>query len=547
MSVAARDIPRLKCIHAPFRGSAPGKVRKLSYSERSMGAERDPSHPVVRPAWVTPPPSRPEQTAFSAYVNSIRAHLRLVLVVIAVAVGASVVWLAMRSPSYSATSEIFVSPLPQDEVAFLGVPVVRDAGDPTRTIQTAAALVDTRAAADAAAKQLGQPWTGEQVKGVVDVKPLGQTNILSITATAGSADLAAQIANVYATTALAVRKDLVQRLARQALPSLRARLKTLDAGSPGAAELQRQMNRLEALSRGPDPTLALAQRASAPSAPEGAPAYMVVALALLAGAVLGTGTALLIDTLTPDRVGTEEELLSLLPVPVLARLPRLKRRQRKLGMVEQNPTMREALRTVQVQLNLKGGRRRTVLITSPSPADGKTTTAVAFGMALADGGARVILIDADVRRAGPHSSAWRAQPPEATTQEPTAGARPTRPEAFGRLLRPVPDHPTLQLIDAGDLGLDSADERSLTRLIDILRRAAERADYVILDTPPLGVVSDALPLLEHADDVILVSKLRWTKRIHAEVTRELLGRAGIEPTGLLVIGEGTASPYPYYR
>jgi Mrp family chromosome partitioning ATPase len=211
--------------------------------------------------------------------------------------------------------------------------------------------------------------------------------------------------------------------------------------------------------------------------------------------------------------------------------------------------MREALRTVQVQLNLRGGRRRTVLITSPSPADGKTTTAVAFGIALADAGARVILIDADVRRAGPHSSAWRAQRHDPTVQEATISQAPAsrNDAALGRLLRPVPGHPTLQLIDGSDLALDSADERSLARLTDILRRAAERADYVILDTPPLGVVSDALPLLEHADDVILVSKLRWTKRIHTEVTRELLGRAGVEPTGLLVIGDGTASPYPYYR
>ena len=54
-------------------------------------------------------------------------------------------------------------------------------------------------------------------------------------------------------------------------------------------------------------------------------------------------------------------------------------------------------------------------------------------------------------------------------------------------------------------------------------------------------------VLELADDVILISKLRWTKRVHAEVTRDLLTRAGVEPTGLLVIGEGSHAPYPYYR
>lgn len=509
-----------------------------------MGAERDTSHQVVRPAWLTPPPARPEQTALAAYVNSVRTHLWLVGIVIAVAVGASVVWLATSSTSYRATAQIFVSPLSQEDVAFLGLPLVRDAGDPTRTIQTAAALVDTREAAKAAARELGPPWTPGAVQAAVDVMPLGQTNILSVSAVAGRSTDAAEIANAFAVSALAVRQQTIQRLARQAVPNLRTRLRRMTPGSPGTAELQRQLNVLEGLSRGPDPTLALSQRASAPSSPLGAPAYMVIALALLAGAVLGTGAALLIDTLTPDRIDTEDELLSLLPVPVLARLPRLNRRQRRLGSVEENAAMREALRTVQVQLNLRGGRRRTVLLTSPSPADGKTTTAVAFGISLADGGARVILIDADVRRTGPHSTRWHVQRHDLPPYEPG----PKAPDSdLLRLLRPVPGHPTLQFIDATDLALDSADERSLARLTHILRRAAERADYVILDTPPLGVVSDALPLLEHADDVILVSKLRWTKRNHAEVTRELLGRAGVEPTGFLVIGEGTTSPYPYHR
>jgi Mrp family chromosome partitioning ATPase len=513
-----------------------------------MRVERDVSQKAVASAWSPPPSSRPEQSALAAYINSIRSHQQLVIVVLLVALGASVAWLVTRGEQYQADAEIFVNPLPQEEVAFLGLPLVRDAGDPTRTIQTAAALVDSSAAARETARRLGGNWTEGGVEGAVTVKPQGQTNILEVSAVAGSPELAARVANTFASSALAVRKRTVQRLARQAIPDVRARLRSMDQGSPGAADLQRLLNRLVALSRGPDPTLAVSQGATPPSVGLAPPASVVVALALLAGAVLGIGAALLIDTLTPGSVDTEDELIDLLPIPVLARLPRLPRRQRRLGSLQVSPAMREALRTVHVQLNLRGQRRRVVMVTSPSPGDGKTTTAVAFGVALAEAGSKVILVDTDVRRAPLHALSGRApgRTPPASQRASTTATRGSR-LSLNALLRPVPGHPNLQLLDGNELAFDSTNEKSQARFADVVKAAGNSADYVILDTAPLGVVSDALTLLELADDVILISKLRWTKRVHAEVTRDLLTRAGVEPTGLLVIGEGSHAPYPYYR
>ncbi len=85
------------------------------------------------------------------------------------------------------------------------------------------------------------------------------------------------------------------------------------------------------------------------------------------------------------------------------------------------------------------------------------------------------------------------------------------------------------------------------RLPDLLREARELADYVIVDTPPLGQVSDALRAATVVDDIILVTRPGNTDRIELQHTRELLDRMGHTPTGLLVIGEpGIGDVYAGY-
>jgi Mrp family chromosome partitioning ATPase len=505
-----------------------------------MRAEHNVTSPASTPAWV-PPPIEHDESALEPYVDAIRSHAKLFVLIVVVAVAGSIAWLVHRQPEYRADAEILVSPLPADETSLIGLPVVRDGGDPTRTIQTAAALVDSDAAAARAARKLGAPWTRKRVKAAVQVKPQGETNILEITATATRPGVAARLANAYTTAALEVRRETLQQLAKGAIPGIRARLRSLAPANPGRADLERLLNRLESFSTGPDPTLSLSQLASRPSASTGSPAWLLVALAALAGVVLATGTALLVETLSPARINNEDELVALYPLPVLARLPRMLRGSRQIISTELLPGAREALRSVQVQLDLRDKGRRTIMITSPSPTDGKTTTAVAFGIALAETGARVILIDTDVRRNAHHGLA----------SGPSKGAParwPGRPasKALTTLLRPVPSHPSVQVIDARDFSFDSADARSQKRFAEIVHEAASTADYVILDTPPLGVVSDALTMLDLVDHVVLVARPRSTKRFHVEVTRDLLTRAGTEAAGFVVIGEVSHHTYPYY-
>lgn len=513
-----------------------------------MRAEHSAPPQASGPRWVASP-IKQSQSALDPYVEAVRSHTLVILLVAGAVVAASLVWLAFRAPEYRASAEIFVTPLPTESVAAVGLPLIQDLREPTRTIQTAAELVDSNAAAARTARVLGGGAKIDDIQAVIDVLPKGETNILEVRATAGTPTRAAQLANAYSSASLAVRREAVQRQARAAIPDVRRRLAQLPPQSAGAAELESALNRLQSLASGRDPTLSLAQQATAPSTPLGAPGWLVIALAILAGGVLGVATAVAIDRITPPRVTSEEELVSTYPLPILARLPILPRQRRDALSPEVHPEAREALRTVQVQLDLEGRRNRTVMITSPSPSDGKTTTAVAFAVSLADTGARVILIDTDVRRmpirAGLETddveaevlTRTRARRTPSTTVEVKPSLRP--------LLRRVMGHPNLQLLDAMDVGFNSTDVHSRERLTDLVRAAAREADYVILDTPPVGVVSDALTLLDVVDDVLVVARIRSTKRLHVEVARDLLARAGVQPRGYLVIGERTLGAYPY--
>jgi Mrp family chromosome partitioning ATPase len=75
---------------------------------------------------------------------------------------------------------------------------------------------------------------------------------------------------------------------------------------------------------------------------------------------------------------------------------------------------------------------------------------------------------------------------------------------------------------------------------ELLRAARELADYVIIDTPPLGKVSDALRAAMTVDDVVLVARPGNTDRTDLQHTRELLDRMGHTPTGLVVVGDAVA-------
>lgn len=494
----------------------------------------DPQPPVLHAAR--------SEGALGPYLRALARHRLLVALVTLAAILAAVGWLLLSSPDYEADAQILVTPLPQDESAVLGLPLLRESSEPTRVVQTAATLLRSPGAAERTARELGPSWSRRTVLEAIAIEPQGESNIVAIVATSESPTLAGRMANVYAKAALDTRRDVLRRQVEGRIAEAEARERALAGeGGEAAAEVAAVLTQLESIRTNGDPTLLMSQRAVSPSAPVGAPPWLVLLLAVLGGFTIAMGVALLVEYLD-RRVRDEEELLELWPLPILAHIPPLPRRLRRSGefsVVNAPPGVREAFRSAQVQLAPGTEGARVIMVTSASTGDGKTTSATNLAAAMVGAGHRVILIDFDVRR------------PDVAR---VLGLGETRGLAallsshtsLTDLLVQAPKLPALRVVPAGTEGDVVLLEALSRRLPEVLAQAREVADYVVVDTAPLGEVSDALRLVDHVDDIIFVTRPGHTARTALELTRELLTRTGRQPTGQLVIGQAPGGTSVYY-
>lgn len=479
--------------------------------------------------------------ALEPYLRALRLHWKLVLLVTLVTLGASAAWLAARTPAYESSAQILIAPLPSDDSTFEGVDALRsDASDSTRTVQTAASLIDSPEAANQTARALGDGYTRDSVQAAVQVETRGETNILAVTATADSPQKAARLANGFARASLDARAARVRSQVTRKLQTLRGIQSGGNVTGQAGADLAQTIERLQSVSDSGDPAFSLTQRAFPPAGSTQTSSRVVIFLALVAGFTLGSGAALLIE-ITNRRVRDEDELRAIYPLPVLAHVPIVSGRQRKAlrNPLSAPPAVQEAFRTLQVQLDRQGMMPRVLMFTSASSGDAKSTSAANLAVAMVAAGHRVILIDFDLRK------------PDVGN---LVGVKPTRPlvsllspeTTLEEMLVDAPRIPSLRVLAADNDRDVMLLEPLSRRLPSLFAEARELADYILVDTPPLGEVSDALRLVDIVDDVVITARPGHSNRANVELLRDLLSRAGKAPTGMVVIGDAPGSVSSYY-
>jgi Mrp family chromosome partitioning ATPase len=472
------------------------------------------------------PGGETDEGALAPFVRAARAHAKLIAAITALAVIACFAWLQVRSETYESTAQILVTPL-SDAGNYTGLPVLTNTVDPTRTLQTAASIISSGQAAQAAAKEVG--LSRQAVEDGVDVEPQGESDVLTVTAKSGDPSTAGRLANAYAKAALQMRRTSLQAAVGSSIKDLQTRQAALgESTSAVATELASELTDLQRIATGQDPNFSLLQGATDGTL-AGAGKKLVLALALVAGLLIGLLAAVIMEYLN-SQVRDEDELLNIYPLPVLARIPPLPESARAVTTPEMVPArVLEALRTLQVQIEGDDMSGRTVMFTSPSVGDGKTTSAVNFSLTLIRAGARVVLLDLDLRkpdlskRFGVSSDLMKLFRNDATLDD---------------VLQSVPGAPGLRIMSA-EVRHDITPllEAIQRRIPELVRRAHEVADYVVIDTAPLGEVSDALRIAPVVDDVLLVVRPGHTDRAHLERTKEVLENTHLRPSGLVVVGD----------
>jgi len=507
-------------------------------------------------AWRKPRETSP---GLLRYLETIRERIWFVVGITLLTLGVATAYLLSASKVYEAEAELLVTPVADDDPAYTGLPLVRSSSDPTRDVETLARLVTSRVVAADVKRELELDDSAQNLADSVDASPVAQSNVIVVSARDTDPELAAQIANSFARNAIADRNE---KLSVEVEPRV-DRLREQAAVGGSDAVLAERIARLEELKVGGDPTVRFESSAVAPdSAVSPRPALTLMA-GLIGGLVLGLGGAFLMQAVDP-RLRREEQLRERYGLPILARIPRERntaesgRRPGKptqsvpLGPSSLSPRTLEAYRTLRTMLSAATpsaaatgagggkGEGRAIMVTGSSPQEGKTTTAINLASSYALSGKRVILIEADFRHPK-ISAALRVVPRvgvgDVLLAESSLDEALIRVKPFGEGLRALPaPRPDDQLSEL--LSMPTA-----KRLLD---QARQLADYVIVDSPPLTEVVDALPLAHCVDDLLVVCRIGTSSLAQLSRLADLLEQNRIEPRGFVVIGVSGSHAGSYY-
>jgi len=283
-----------------------------------------------------------------------------------------------------------------------------------------------------------------------------------------------------------------------------------------------------------------ARPASAPSGPDKV-RYMTFALAL--GLMLGAALAVLRDSMD-QTLRSAEEISALIGLPVLGGVPAMTKKEsgaaraQKVHLEPDSPVA-EAYRMIRtsVFLGVPDGKARTILITSPMQAEGKTTVVSNLATTMAQAGQRTLILDADFRNPMQHL---------VFPGEDNAGL-------IELLSGTIDIQEAVQLTDVKGLELlackaqlmNASEVLNSKAFAGVLENLAARYDRIIIDSPPVLPVTDAQILAAICDVTLLVLRADKSTRKACRQAYDSLFRVGARVLGVVVNDVSNKSRYGY--
>jgi succinoglycan biosynthesis transport protein ExoP len=408
-------------------------------------------------------------------------------------------------------------------------------------------LVQSGDIAAKTAGRLGKGFTEEEISGALSVSAPAESNIIDVSATTSSPALSAKIANTYTKQFVEEQQNSNHAYYASALVLVNKQLAAMSqrerAGTAGLA-LQDRAQSLGVLAELRSGNVQVAQIAKVPKSPSSPDTWRNTVLGAVLGLVLGLCIALLLERFD-RRIRDPRDLERIYDLPLLGAIPESAALSSAgNARAALPPRDEEAFHMIRAHLRYFNVDRdmRTLLVASAAPGDGKTTISRHLAAAAARHGSRVLLLEADLRRPtlarqldvqlGPgladvligSVSLSNATQPIALESPSGEGSRGSTLEVLvaGAALPPNPG----KLIESHAME-------------SLLAQAKSTYDLVVIDTSPLGAISDAFALLGKVDGVVIVSRVGRNRRDEAQRLHETL--AGARAPSLGVIANGCKS------
>ena len=267
------------------------------------------------------------------------------------------------------------------------------------------------------------------------------------------------------------------------------------------------------------------------------------ALGFILGAMLGLGVALLLETLD-TRLRTRDDVLQQFPsTSVLGEIPFItdiaKRRSGKGALrvfrgksdatdVGLPPIAAESFRSLRTSLQFVSVQNgmNVIMITSPNPGEGKTTTAINLARVLSQAAKRVIVVDADLRN--PRLAEYLGINNDVGFTDMLVGNASLRDAAF--IIEGI------LAVPSGPVPPNPADLLGSPMAKAVFEKIAAVCDYLVIDAPPVLPVTDASVIAQYADISVIVVRSKRTPSHDLERTLETFAQANAPVAGVVING-----------
>ena len=191
--------------------------------------------------------------------------------------------------------------------------------------------------------------------------------------------------------------------------------------------------------------------------------------------------------------------------------------------IEMDPSLKfrveEAYKSIRTNIMFSVMKKgcKTIVISSSIPNEGKTTTTINIAIALAQANQKVLLIDGDLRKPKIHHYFSVPNSPGLTNYLGSKVGSSNRTDLLSVIH--ATEYENLSVLCSGSIPPNPAEILGSEPMAEFLEEIGNDFDYIIIDTPPINVVSDALPVIRESDGVVLV--VRSNQSTHPEIQRAI--------------------------
>jgi polysaccharide biosynthesis transport protein len=484
------------------------------------------------------------------YLQVLRRRAWVIVGVTALCTIAALVLSLLQTPLYASSARILI----QRQSPSSGFEASNQRLNADLVSEIESQFFNSEAVRSLARERLGYPASAS-------ASAVGRGSVIQVRAVHSEPARAAEIANVYAQAYIDARRESTLGEYDDTAAAIQTKIDEVNGlialAEPGQggdyeslitqrATLQKSLDDVEVgrqLAQGGGPII-LSQGGEPTDPFRPSPARDAMG-GLAVGLLLGIGLALLLEHLDDSIKSAADLSAATGGAPLLAVIPRQadwrnKDEAQLVSLAQPSSPTAEAYRTLRTSVQFAGLERpiRTLQVTSPRAQDGKTTTATNLAVALSRAGQRVILVDCDLRRPRVHEFFGLSSAVGFTSVLVGEAALMTAVQV-------VPELERLRVLPSGPTPPDPSELLSSRRTADLLVALREAADVVILDTPPVLPVSDALVLADSIDAVMLVVSARSTTKKEAQRAYELLQQVDAPLIGVVMNASEAERGYGY--